>query len=284
MSKAFEIGKDYYTADGNKVELLAITNDDQYVVSKVMQIEVYDDVYYERGETIIVEKLFSAPPKEVVDTDIAALREEKEKLSQLNVDLRCKATVAERDVQERLKRLEKYDALELVGDFLEGRITHFLIEDYDDYKVVSLDGLKTDDKWRQEFRMVCLFGRATGDPEWRINQYSDGSGGDWRKLIPCRSEDDAKARHLELIAKDLDEARGLIGSQTEYTVCKHVRRAIKHKLPVSEDLMEIYRNKELESIASKRKRAKNYIAQYQKEIDEADAEEAALVKAKGEEG
>lgn len=282
MANTFEIGKSYYDVDGRKVELIAFTDDERYVVSKTMQVEYYDDVYYEQGETCILDRLFDLPPKEVVDSEVAALRKEKERLTALNSELRTKAHLAEKDVADRIKRLQKYEALELVEDFLEKRITHFLIEEHYDYKIVDLDGLKDDDKWSPQFRMVSLFGKKGGDPEWKICRYSDGSGNDWKRLIPCLSEDDAKEKRVKLITDSLNSSRASAQANNPYWTSQIVNAALKYGVPVPDDLLE-YRNQyERKAIADKRSRAQQNIERYQKEIDEANAAEAALKLARAE--
>ncbi|HKI61401.1 MAG TPA: hypothetical protein VKA31_03820 [Mariprofundaceae bacterium] len=279
MTNTFEIGKSYYDVDGHKVELIAFTDDARYVVSKTMQVEYYDDVYYEQGETCILDRLFSLPPKEVVDSEVAALRKEKERLTALNSELRTQAHLAERDVADRIKRLKKYEALELVDDFLEKRTTHFLIEEYYDYKIVDLDGLKDDDKWSPQFRMISLFGKNGGDPEWRICRYSDGSGNDWKHIIPCLSEDDAKQRRVKLITDSLNASRASLKANTPYWTIQTVNAALKHGIPVPDDLLDARNKYEQKAINNKRKRAQQNIERHQKEIDEADAAEAALCAA-----
>ncbi|MGL5735425.1 MAG: hypothetical protein ACRCYS_11215, partial [Beijerinckiaceae bacterium] len=108
-------------------------------------------------------------------------------------------------------------------DFLEGRMTHFVlwgqydraikIETFDEVMMSKNDngGLNGDVK------LLSLFGTCRSYPEhgnkdgnllWRVNQYRDGSGS-WKHAHPCTSEDEAKDVAAKWLNGQWDEHRAV---------------------------------------------------------------------------
>ena len=209
--KTYEIGDDFYTAEGVKVRLEAVTTTGQFVVVKLLRYEDHHDGFYEDyGPTEIVGKIFERPPVEVVDEQIAAKLTELAEIEKRHATLFYESNDVERTAKERLKKFEKFKGLELLEDFIDRKITHFVWaseENSYDFKIGSFeDAIKNKDRYHStDLRLVTLFGRSNGDLQWRVDQYYDGSGGSRQCIWPCRDEQHAKDTIATIMIDRLEE-------------------------------------------------------------------------------
>lgn len=267
-----------WTKDGRKVYVTAITTDGEYVVEGMVAQVYGDDVYEDRGETWVEQKLYTKPPVAVLDEEIAVKRAQVAELEKRRQELTVSATMAEREVKDRLAKLKKYKGLELVEDFIEGRITHVVIVDYQGPKVGKFEDLAAyfdSDGWRRKqegFKLISLFGKSKGDMEFRIHDYPDGSGST-NAIYPFTSEEDAIAKRNELLLNTVELSRAYISDKamqkSPHMVFGAVSKALAYDLPVPADLMEVH-DQYVKDTAAKNK------ATLEKEIAEREAKLAEL--------
>lgn len=125
---------------------------------------------------VIDVQLFDEPPRQKVEANLADLTAKvsaaRAELSRLTQDVR----EAEKDGKARLAKLAQYDQLKRLEDFLDGKITHYVLVDWYPPKVISLVDA-TCESGDRDLRLLCLYGTPKRTLEWKLNRYSDGSGG-----------------------------------------------------------------------------------------------------------
>lgn len=183
-----ESGARVYLLDGRECEYIGAAGELHVVAS------LFDTEYGEEsGEPFTVPRVYLTLPTEKLHAEVAELTEKATVLRQQAWEAQSAIRTAERDTAERLKKLAKFNGLELVEDFIDGRITHFVVtSEYGaNVQVQTLDkALKAnpDREWDREMKLLCLFGDAKGNLSWRRNQYRDGSGSGWDYCEPFTSE------------------------------------------------------------------------------------------------
>lgn len=212
MSNEHEVGRAYWLRDGREVEYLARTDDGKHVVAPVNELETYDGWDRARGPIEFASELFAKPPVEKRSEEIVALEVKVRELEKRKAELYSECINSERDVRARLDKLKKYQGLELLEDFIDGKITHFVLmtNEYgidlkiETAEVIQKGGGSDSDRWDKTLKLVTLFGKSSGDLQWKVNRYYDGSG-DWKSIWPCRSEEEAKQVIAAIYQKAVDD-------------------------------------------------------------------------------
>ena len=278
--QTYEIGDDFYTADGVKVRLEAITTTGQFVVAKLLRYQDhYDDFYEDYGPTEIVDKIFEKPPVEVIDEQIAAKLAELAEIEKRHNKVFAEINTVERTAQARLEKFKKFKGLELLEDFIDKKITHFVWtsdENSYDFKIGSFeDAIKCKDRYANgaELRLVTLFGRSNGDLQWRVDQYYDGSGGRRQCIWPCRDEQHAKDTIVAIISDRLAETFRYAGKNSYWFVTSY-EAALKFGIMPSADQEAKYRELKAASVAGQIAGVRKNLEQAQTSLDRLLAEQA----------
>lgn len=209
----FNKGDKVFLPDGREASYVCPVDEHSHVVSVIFDVDTgeYDEFY---GHSIsirdskveVVDELFSEPPVERYAKDYCSVIQEKEKIIEgLNETIE-RLRKEESSLSSNLKLIkennEKYPCIGQALDFLEGRITHFVVRSYSGYAIRSFkEELEIEQSYDRGFRLLCLFGHVKEGQKlktkWKLNHYSDGSGS-WKELYPCKSEEEAKTKLLEL--------------------------------------------------------------------------------------
>lgn len=274
-SQKFEIGDDFYTAAGAKVRLEAVTTDGKFVVAKLLRYEDHYDSFYEDfGPAEIVDKLFEKPPVEVVDEQIAAKLAELAEIEERHSKAFMEINSVERTAKARLDKFKKFAGLELLEDFIDKKITHFVQAPDDtsfDFKIVSFDDvIKSKDRYANgaELRLVTLFGRSNGDLQWRVDQYYDGSGGSRQCIWPCRDEQHAKDTIVAIICARLAESFQNVTPDRSYWYLLTYEAAIKYGIAPTREQEAKYRELKASSIAGQIVGARKNLSTAQAALDQ----------------
>ena len=164
-----------------------------------------------RGELRVFDcELYENPPTIRQHEKLAKLNAQiSDAYSRLN-QVRTELQVIETAGKERMEFLKQYKGLERLEDFLEGRITHFVMGDYGPPKLLTLDEAmgQNEERYnlRGKYKLLTLFGDSKKELNWRINEYRDGSGID-RTAVPCTSYDEALDVYREKIAEHEADAK-----------------------------------------------------------------------------
>ena len=147
--------------------------------------------------------LYATPPKQVYAEPIAAAKAELQSLTD-----EIKAS------KEQLIELEnaksKYKEIQLLIDYLEGRVTHVVearknhdvvIREFNDDFLLQKEsssawGGGREESWPKAIGLFAVPNSAKGDRwerrtvTWKASRYNDG--GEWGTFTPCRSEEEAR--------------------------------------------------------------------------------------------
>lgn len=169
-----------------------------HLVAQVYETEYGDEL----GSPFTADRVFSEPPTEKLHAEVSDLTNKVAALRQQHWSLASEIRDSERSNKERIKNLSRYKALELIEDFVEGRITHCVItSEYGrkvEVKPIS-EALKKDDRYDRGMKLLSLFGGSNGELTWRRNRYSDGSGSGWNECEPFCSESAAMEKAKEIL-------------------------------------------------------------------------------------
>jgi hypothetical protein len=214
VAKEFNPGDSAFTVDGQAVTFIAKVGDG-FCVRPIYEDE--DGEPYEDGTPIITSRLYTEPPTEQRNQQIAELdtkiQAKREELQELQVAVR----VTEGEMRSRKALITQHKGLERLEDFLEGRITHFVSKSYGPPQIREFkEAVETPNEDRYAsvcpLRLLSLFGGSKGDLQWKLNHYSDGSGS-YTDVYPCCSLEEAKAQAKEIMdaefAKVRETGRGL---------------------------------------------------------------------------
>jgi hypothetical protein len=152
-------------------------------------------------------ELHNEPPVDVLNEEVAKLEAVRLDLSTQIRELRREVAGAEKENAERLAKCQRLASLKRLEDFLDGKITHYVIvPGYRAPEIVPVGD--TESEYAQhtgELRLLSLYGRTGGELAWRLNRYSDGSGRN-TDVIPCCSYEEAQEAITEVFATEVETA------------------------------------------------------------------------------
>jgi hypothetical protein len=199
-----------YLKNGQKVELVEETKSGYLVkhyFSNGCDIDEDTGEYQEYlTETPqFYKEIFDSPPTEVLHDEIKRLRKEVSELQKRESGATEKARQAEDNAKERLEKIKSYEGLELIEDFLNENITHFVTLNWNDYPKIetSQEKLKYRDDGEFKIRLLALYGDREGNLDWRMHYYSGGSGSS-ETVYPFTSYEAALKKVHEVLAKKLE--------------------------------------------------------------------------------
>jgi hypothetical protein len=193
--------KKAYLRDGRAVEVRGkLDGKNTWVVSEILESMDYEgnSEEYTNEITFLVDKVYDTPPVKQYNQEIKALKDEIQKLQAESLALESKIYDLDEGYKSKIKKLKKYSALKHIEDFVEEKITHYVVQHYGSPEIITQEEIRMNDRYDNGFRLLSLFGKSNGDLEWRLSHYSDGSGG-YTEVFPCLSLDDAKANVQEYI-------------------------------------------------------------------------------------
>lgn len=214
MTTTFNPGDRAYTFDGDECEFVA-TAGDGFVVRKVYTVdEGNGNEREELSAPEVLREVFATPP-------VARRHQEVTKLEEMLRDLRNKIAAAHREAAElaaaakqRDAVLAEHRAVARVVDFIQGKITHFVVFEWNGCKVVDTAtavNCMEHGRWTGETKLLTLFGHHADGGwgpaksyglEWRLDRWPDGSGGSTTRVIPCMSLEEAMGearRHFDAL-------------------------------------------------------------------------------------
>ncbi len=193
-----------YLLDGSEVFVVETTK----VGVLCRRLYEHDGEPIASDDIICVRKVFDTAPVEKLDERIktleARIRELESKRTALDQDQR-EAEAKQKAVQAKLAR---HDQLKTLMDYIDGNITHYVMEHYFSWEIVpfskALCGSEDHDK---PLKLLTLFGNSKGQLDWRLNYYRDGSGGH-NLVYPATSEAEAlEIVRRMILAKSLEGVR-----------------------------------------------------------------------------
>jgi len=197
-----------YTTDGKKVAVIGKLNNAETIVQEIYVGK--DGSEIPAGEQFVVKSLLDEPRETWLSKKTREIEDTYKRMDK-ELDRRCREMRSAEDFAKAkvasLKKLGNAAADEQLATleaFAEGKITH-LVESasYSGPTIAPFDE-KLADYWDgrvEGIKLLTLFGESDGSLSWRLNQYSDGSGGR-HEVIPVWSYDEAVS-----IVQGLHDAR-----------------------------------------------------------------------------
>ena len=270
MSHQFQPGDTVYGKRGNVGTYYAKGPGLTHLVQE--RLESGDEVFDEEEASTWTE-CYAHPVTQVIEGDITALEQKKEsarkELLELNAEVRTK--VAERN-QLLDKLAKRLPSLRRIEEFIEGTITHYVEERYDGLRIITKEQTKVDDRYDHGFRLLSLFGRTNGDLEWKLSEYSEGSGSKFT-VWPFVCESDAIAyaqqRQLEIIEAWRSDLNRHIGLGYMVASCKRVG------IEVPEDVRAYDRQQSLKTLEAQKDKLVTDLSKIERLIKAVGGEEGA---------
>jgi hypothetical protein len=267
----YQIGQQYFLPDGRIVILEDITSSGKYLCSVMLEIDGDDGIIECKGEVLVAEKILVTEPEQQRGPLIRAALESLEKIKAehavVMTDLSAKKQEAHQILTEynaAISKLKQMPALKRIEDFISGKITHFVICGHGDVKIAPFAEamMENSDRWNKPTKLLTLFGETSGELQWRINRYSDGSGSN-HDVIPATSLEDANEAAAGYISaqikSDFDAGRF-------YHLAKYIALAEGYGIKVPDNVVE---KSEAHQVDTKKKRAvelRRYISTNQAEL------------------
>lgn len=245
-----------YLEDGSEVEVIE-TTPSGYVIAKQVY-ETDDDGEPFVGCEFLVTKVYESPPLERRHKVIKELEDKADSLRTEISHLHNELTAT----RHRLEKISKYPDLSRLEAYLEGKLTHLVVDHYG-WEIIAVDEAKCDaaDKYCKDLRLLSLLGRRGGTPEWSLNRYSDGSGGHYT-AYPCTSYEEAQQVLQKQIDAQAEDATK--GGGNFYYLEKIAKAVTKHSLTMPAGVSDL-----LEAVA--RQKAEAALAEAKKKFDAAQA-------------
>lgn len=268
-TELFIAGQTVYLENGAACEFVA-AHGSSFIVSPQMNGDE-DESFF--GRPITVSRVFAKPPVEIIEARCAQLLEtEKNIREKLETDRRLEQAF-DRNAKERAARFKLHKALERIDDFIQGKITHYVIkhEHGGGVKISTPKEEKCGDgEYTSDLKLLVLFGKSNGNLEWKLSRYSDGSGRNYCDVWLCQSREEAM-----VIATELIEAT-YVGYREKPTGSHYIKgtaeSAVALGLQVPEDILRMVK---ADDIA-------NCEEQIRKELKALAAHQAKLAGLKGE--
>lgn len=252
-----------YTADGRLVRVVGIAHGDKVVVEYGR--EASDGELWFSGELATVDRVFDVPPTDALHDSIRGLEKRESDLRARLHELAIQAAEADRAHKDRMSKLKRYDQLRLVEDFIDGKITHYiLVEDYycEGTRIrisTPQDEVCGDDRssYEKKLKLLALYGdQKSRSPEWRLHYYSDGSDGRSQLVYPFTSLEAAREMAVGL----LEKAFGVVRDKRRY-VDDVISSAHALQVPVPSDIAEMFRATQLKAAQSRAEEARTKLAE-----------------------
>jgi hypothetical protein len=136
---------------------------------------------------------FSKPPVQKKAQELLALKKEEDEIRTRIRAARSEEISLQRSAKERIDFLKQHEKLQLLDDFVSGKITHIVsCENWGSPEILTVADWESKEFRNAHcgLRLLSLFGSSKGDLTWKLNYYSDQSG-NWTDVTPCTSLEQA---------------------------------------------------------------------------------------------
>jgi hypothetical protein len=235
-------GQTVYTRDGQKHHVREVLDADRVLASPFLTFEDYDGSQEYPSDTASIKlarELYPVAPTAIISAEVTAAREELASVRAEIRESRDALRVAEAERQQKLGVIQRQPSLQLLVDYLEGKITHFLVEEYQhgiSVKTWAEFAVWMEDRREPSVKLLSLFGTPYRGVEWWMNSYSDGTGS-YTRCQPCLSEEDA----LQAMDQWLEEAWKDFIPERPWFVEGAVKAADKYGKPVPDHIRKALR-------------------------------------------
>jgi hypothetical protein len=145
------------------------------------------------SDVIVVDRVFMDEPVACYGSQIQSAQDRLRCLRNQIAEANQQLYEIQKKEQAVRKEADRYPEIATALDFIEGHITHALVEQYGGDAIMPIqDVLKylDDNKREKGLKLLCLFGNPN-KLQWAVNHYSDGSGC-WTKIVPFKTAEEAE--------------------------------------------------------------------------------------------
>ena len=270
-----------YTTDGRKVVVIGDLNQTEKIVQEIFVTKDGDEI--PSGERFVVKSLLDCPAKswreqELINLEARFEKERKEWEGKIKKVQAEKELVYE-SLSARVKWLKQVakqphpealsKVVETLALFLSNSDIWVFYADYSTWCLEKYDqeGFSRihDDVDRDYYRtrlenmkLVSLFGMTDGDFQFKISQYSDGSGSS-KDVEYFKSKEDA----LTYIQNRFDSIQSYDDN--------HLKIAEKFSLKINETKLSVFRSNKKQSILNNIEKAEQILLNYKQSLDDIEA-------------
>lgn len=164
-----------FTIEGNAVRVIQPLSKG-FLVEKVYEDEETGEMLG-TGRPYTIEQIYDKAPVEGLDAAVLEYRQRIEKLREEHDRARERIRQATEMEKSATAKITRYSQLKDLFEFIDGKITHYLLHNYSGYDIVPIGDTKAEyARERGGKKLLVLFGDSKGDLRFKLNQYSDGSG------------------------------------------------------------------------------------------------------------
>lgn len=247
-----------YTSDGKKVVVIGNLNSQEKIVQEIFLI---NDVEVPSGENFVVTSLHDAPAVSWKEKRLAEIEanyvkysaEYSERMDQLEKQYRstCDRLGAFISYNIKAEKLINDESFSILLNFISGKIKYVLVGNYD-FEIIEYE--KFNIQYEKDLKLVTLFGTSGGDLRYRIDKYSDGSGGSNQEIYLFTNHKDALTKLKEIFSK------------CTYINSTMIASAKKYKIELPKEALKRYKAERLKSMKSNIEQGKKQIDSAEKEI------------------
>jgi len=216
-----------YTDDGKKVIVIAPLNAKETIVQEIF-VSAGQEI--PSGENFVAKNLHDSPAVSWKEKNLADMEkryeirkaEIKRETEHINRRYNAAQKEASAFIKERLhwRKNIKVEALDTLYKFLNDEITHVVKTGWDYAILPFKPALSSDDDYREDLRLISLFGNSEGHLDWKLNYYKDGSG-NYDSIVPCVSLEQANHVLVECIQKKVAKSgvdERMIKAEKQYCI------------------------------------------------------------------
>lgn len=267
-----------YTTDGKKVVVIGDLNQTDKIVQEIFVTENGDEI--PQGERFVVKSLLDEPSKSWKEKNLESLEANYEKQKKYWDDLTNSISIEKRKAYDALSARVKWlkniakeprneefkRIINTLADFFSDSEKWIVVRRYSDWDLVKFneDGVESIiDRFEgyhervrfDSMRLLSLYGKSDGNLEFRINNYSDGSGSD-EPVVFFKSKEEA----LIFMQKEFDKIK-------EYSN-NHLEISEKHGLNLDKEKLQTFKDKRKESIKKQIEETQTKLENHKKELSE----------------
>jgi cell division septum initiation protein DivIVA len=204
-------GEVRYTLDGRKV-LLVKETDKGFLVQDLYTDPVDGEIVDDKIR--FEEKIYDDPPKKAYESEVEVLKYKIEALNKEIAETQARKDEVAKEmidaqalISERYKIITQHGQLKLLEDYVNGKISHYVVVHSATVDIVEFGDALYDDGWgKQSARLLTLAGDSKGDLQWRLSRYpSESYSSDL--VYPCVSYEGAMLKAQEELDKIIKEQK-----------------------------------------------------------------------------
>lgn len=249
-NQTFETGQRVYSAGGASALYVAKIGSG-HVVQPFILSDCDEDGYYNEGIDLW-DKVYAKPPREVLDAECQRLREQVVAIRQELTDLQSQRQSLASERQALMDRLQQHEALRYLDDFLNAKITHYVLQDGEDggWKVLDTKAFCDARPYGYYERTLTLYAGVRNNKQdlaWKIKNESSLSH---KEIFAFPSEELATEKARSIVAAELQKQIQEVRKGYVYQVDRVVRNAQALAVPIPAELtaaVSEYRRAEAEA-------------------------------------